>query len=182
MAMTSSTPGTDLPVWVRVLLGFVLIAAGVVVLGDVALATLVSVFVIGWAAIVAGVFEIIHSFWTKGWGGFVWQIILGLLYIGAGIVLISQPVSGVLILTWLIGIFFLVSGGVRIIVGFGNMAESGWLLILSGVFGIIAGIIILSGWPASGIWVIGLLLGIDLIAHGVGWLALAWRPSERSMA
>lgn len=163
----------DQPTWVRMLLGIALILAGVVVLGDLALATLLSVFVIGWAAIIAGAFEIIHAFWTKGWGGFVWQIVLGLLYIGGGIIIINQPVAGVLILTWLLGIFFLASGIVRIFLGFSNWAESGWLLLVSGVFGVIAGIVILSGWPMSGIWVIGLLLGVDLIVHGVGWLAFS---------
>jgi uncharacterized membrane protein HdeD (DUF308 family) len=49
------------------------------------------------------------------------------------------------------------------------------------VFGVIAGLIILSGWPMSGLWFLGLLLGIDLIFHGVAWLALAWRqPAVRT--
>jgi uncharacterized membrane protein HdeD (DUF308 family) len=70
-----------------------------------------------------------------------------------------------------------ISGFVRLYVGFTNRAESGWLLLLSGIFGILAGLVVLLGWPASGLWVIGFLLGIDLIFHGVGWLALAWRPA-----
>ena len=84
-SVTSSTTAISTPpAWVRVLLGVVLILAGIFVLGDVALATIVSTMFIGYTAIVAGAFEIIHAFWTKGWGGFIWQIVLGILYIAFG--------------------------------------------------------------------------------------------------
>jgi uncharacterized membrane protein HdeD (DUF308 family) len=72
MAPVAGTPG-----WLRILLGIVLIIAGVVVLGNVVWFSLVGVMIIGIAAIVGGAFEVIHAFWTKGWGGFIWQVILG---------------------------------------------------------------------------------------------------------
>lgn len=87
--------------------------------------------------------------------------------------------TGVLILTWVLGLILMASGWVRIFLGFRNWAESGWLLLLSGIFGVLAGLVILVGWPATGLWVIGYLLGIDLIFHGVGWLVFAWQPSAR---
>jgi uncharacterized membrane protein HdeD (DUF308 family) len=163
----------DHPMWLRLLLGLVFIFAGIFVLGDVVLASIVSAMFLGVAAIVAGAFEIIHAFWTKGWGGFLWQIILGVLYVGAGFVLLSQPVAGALVLTWVIGVVMLASGVVRLVVGISRWSQMGWLLLLSGVFGIIAGLIILRGFPQSGLWLLGLLLGIDLIFHGVGWLVTA---------
>jgi uncharacterized membrane protein HdeD (DUF308 family) len=178
MSMTSAADGT--PTWLRVLLGIVLIIGGVIVLGDVAMASFFSAIVIGIVAIVGGAFEIIHAFWTKGWGGFIWHVVLGVLYIIAGIYILNQPVAGLLALTWIIAIVFLASGVVRLFVGFQYWSEGGWLLVLSGVFGIIAGIIILSGWPESSLWVLGLLLGIDLIFSGVGWLMYAAVPSSRA--
>ena len=72
MATYDTTSGfSSPPTWVRILLGVVLILAGLFVLGDVTLATLVSTMFIAAMAIVAGAFEIIHAFWTKGWGGFL---------------------------------------------------------------------------------------------------------------
>ena len=50
-------------------------------------------------------------------------------------------------------------------------------MLLSGIFGVLAGVVILTGWPMTGLWVIGFLLGVDLIVHGLGWLAYAWRPA-----
>ncbi len=179
---TASAMGSRavLPLWVRVLLGIVFIIAGVIVLGDVVLATIISTILIGICAVVGGVFEIIHAFWTKGWGGFAWQIFLGLLYVVGGLVLVSQPVSGSLILTYVLGIVLFASGCVRLYVGIRYWAQSGWLIFLSGIFGILAGLAILIGWPMTGLWVIGFLLGIDLIFHGVGWLLLAWQPAART--
>jgi uncharacterized membrane protein HdeD (DUF308 family) len=49
-------------------------------------------------------------------------------------------------------------------------------MLASGLFGVLAGLVILTGFPMTGLWVLGLLLGIDLLSHGIGWLTLAWRP------
>jgi uncharacterized membrane protein HdeD (DUF308 family) len=167
------------PTWVRVLLGIVLILGGIIVLGDVALATLISTLFIGYTAIVVGAFEIVHAFWTKGWGGFIWQILLGALYVAFGLMVVRQPASGALILTFVLGLVLLASGAVRIIVGVRQWRDAGWIMVVSGIFGVVAGLIILSGWPTSGIWVLGLLLGIDLISHGIAWLTYGWQPSAR---
>jgi uncharacterized membrane protein HdeD (DUF308 family) len=170
------------PTWVRVLLGIVMIVAGLLVLGDVALATLVSTIVIAALAIVAGGFEIIHAFWTKGWGGFVWEILLGILYVAFGVILWSQPVMGALIITYILGLLLLVSGVVRIFLSYRYWQEAGWIMLLSGIFGVIAGVIIIGRWPMSGLWVLGLLLGIDLLSHGFAWLLYAWAPAARVKA
>jgi uncharacterized membrane protein HdeD (DUF308 family) len=171
---------TDLPHpprWVRILLGLFMIAAGILVLGDVAFFTVVSTIFIGWMAIVTGAFEIVHAFWTKGWGGLIWQLLLGILYIAFGVVVLSQPVASALILTYVLGLVLLISGVMRVLIGVSHWREFGWIMLASGAFGILAGLIILTGFPASGLWVLGLLLGIDLVTHGVGWLAYSWLPS-----
>lgn len=169
------------PRWIGILLGIVMILAGILVLGDVALFTVVSAIFIGWTAIVVGGFEVAHAFWTKGWGGLVWRVLLGLLYVAFGIVIISQPLAGALILTYVLGLALLVSGLIRIVVGISHWTQSGWIMLASGLFGVLAGVVILTGFPASGLWVLGLLLSIDLLSHGVGWLSYAlWRPAEVS--
>jgi uncharacterized membrane protein HdeD (DUF308 family) len=176
----TASPLTAPPTWVRILLGIVLIVAGLFVLGDIALATLVSTLFIAAMAIVAGAFEIIHAFWTKGWGGFLWQILLGAIYVAFGVVLWSQPVSGALLLTFALGLMLIISGIVRALVSITHWQQAGWLMLLSGVFGILAGVVIVTGFPMSGLWVLGLLLGIDLISHGVAWLTYAWLPATRT--
>jgi uncharacterized membrane protein HdeD (DUF308 family) len=165
---------------VRVLLGIVLIMAGVVVLGDVALATRISAFIIGLFAILGGAFQILHALWTKGWGGFFWHILLGALYVAFGIVLVSQPVTGALILTYALGLVMLLSGIVRVFLSFSHWKEAGWVMLISGAFAVLAGLVVLTGFPMTGLWVLGLLLGIDLISHGAAWLAYALLPAARA--
>jgi uncharacterized membrane protein HdeD (DUF308 family) len=168
------------PFWVCVLLGVVLILAGILVLGDVVLVTVISTMFIGMTSIAAGAFEVIHAFWTKGWGGFVWQVLLGILYIAFGAVLVSQPVASALILTYVLGLLLLISGFVRILLGFSHWREAGWIMLLSGSFGVLAGLVILTEFPMTGLWVLGFLLGVDLISHGLGWLTYAWQPAARA--
>src|ERR1700753_3126335 len=98
------------PLCLCILLGIVMIVAGFFVLGDVMLFTLISTIFIGWMAIFTGAFEIIHAFWTKGWGGFAWQGLLGILYVVFGFMLVTQPVTSALILTYVLGLVLLVSG------------------------------------------------------------------------
>ena len=95
-------------------------------------------------------------------------------------VLWSQPVAGALILTFALGLMLIISGLIRALLSVTHWQEAGWLMLLSGVFGIIAGVIIVTGFPLSGLWVLGLLLGIDLISHGAAWLTYAWLPAMRS--
>ena len=168
------------PFWVCILLGIVMILAGIIVLGDVVLVTVISTVFIGAAAIAAGAFEVIHAFWTKGWGGFIWQVLLGILYIAFGVVIVSQPVTSALILTYVLGLTLLLSGVVRILLGFSHWKEAGWIMLLSGLFGILAGLVILTGFPKTGLWVLGFLLGVDLLTHGLGWLTYAWQPAART--
>ena len=176
MAGGSSTP----PTWVRVLLGIILSLAGIFILGDVALAPLFSTIFIGAMAIVAGTFEIVHALWTKGWGGLAWQIVLGAVYVALGIVLVGQPLSD-LMLTYVLGLLLLLSGIVRILLGFSHWKNVGWIMLLSGAFGVLAGLVILSGFPKLTFWLLGLLLGIDLISHGVAWLTYGWLPADRAV-
>ena len=78
-----------------------------------------------------------------------------------------------------LGIALLISGITRIMLGISFWRQSGWIMVVSGLFGAAAGLIILTGFPASGLWVLGMLLGIDLIIHGVGWMSYAWQSTAK---
>jgi uncharacterized membrane protein HdeD (DUF308 family) len=97
-----------------------------------------------------------------------------------GAVVVSHPVASALILTYVVGLLLLISGFVRVMLGFGHLKDAGWIMLLSGAFGILAGLVILTGFPMTGLWVLGFLLGVDLLSHGVAWLTYAWRPAART--
>jgi uncharacterized membrane protein HdeD (DUF308 family) len=166
--------------WVCALLGIVMIAAGVAALSDVVFATIISVKLIGLTAIAAGAFEIVHAFWTKGWGGFLWQILLGALYLAFGLVLLMQPEAGALILTYFLGAVLLASGAIRCVLSFARWRQNGWMMLISGVFALLAGALILFDFPTISLWALGFLLGVDLISHGLAWLLYALQSVRRA--
>jgi len=153
--------------WTCAFLGVAMIAAGILALGDVVFATIISVKLIGLTAILAGAFEIIHAFWTKGWGGFLWQVLLGALYLAFGLLLLTQPAAGALILTSLLGAVLLASGIIRCVLSFAHWQQGGWLMLVSGAIGLLAGFLIVFGFPTISVWALGFLLGVDLISHGL---------------
>jgi uncharacterized membrane protein HdeD (DUF308 family) len=54
----------------------------------------------------------------------------------------------------------------------------GWMLVLSGIIAVLAGLVIIAGWPASGLIVLGICLGLDLLMFGVFWLVLGFALRE----
>lgn len=182
--MTVYESGSDIEtarppsLWVCALLGIVMIVAGILALSDVVFATIISVKLVGLTVIAVGVFEILHAYWTKGWGGFLWQILLGALYLGFGLVLLTQPASGALILTYFLGALLLASGIIRCVLSFAHWRQNGWMMLISGLFGLLAGLLILFGIPTISLWALGFLLGFDLVSHGVAWLLYAFVPSR----
>jgi uncharacterized membrane protein HdeD (DUF308 family) len=168
-------------IWVCALLGIVMIVGGILALSDVVFATIVSVKLIGVTIIAVGAFELLHAYWTKGWGGFLWQILLGVLYVSFGLVLLAQPASGALILTYFLGALLLASGIIRCVLSFAHWRQNGWMMLISGAFGLAAGLLILFGFPTISLWALGFLLGFDLLSHGIAWLLYAFQ-SLRSTA
>lgn len=160
--------------WLYLLLGIVLLIAGVIVLGDVVLASVVSAIFIGWTIVIAGILEIVHAFSTRGWKGFLLDLLIGILYIAGGWMLLSNPVATSVTLTLVIGVIWIVSGLFRMALASAIWREGGPALLLSGILAVLAGAIILAKWPASGLWVLGLLLGIDLVVHGIAWIGFAF--------
>jgi uncharacterized membrane protein HdeD (DUF308 family) len=183
VTVDDSTSGIETPtapsLWVCALLGIVMIAGGTLALGDVAFATIISAKLVGLTAAAVGAFEIIHALWTKGWGGFLWQTLLGILYLAFGLILFTQPASGALVLTYVLGTVLLASGLIRCLLSLAYWQQNGWMMLISGLFGLLTGGLILRDFPTVGIWALGLLLGVDLISHGLAWLLYAVRSVQR---
>src|SRR5271163_4706191 len=146
--------------------GIALIIVVTIAIGSAELMTMVSVMFIGWLLLVAGVFEVVHGFARRAWGGFFINLMGGLLYAVTGILMISHPGLAAATLTLMIAMLLVVAGTFRIFVAFSTpIHHRGWL-ILNGVVSLLFGIYILSTWPASGLVIIGLFIGIDMIFDG----------------
>lgn len=157
--------------WI-VAFGVLLVLAGLVILQRVLLATLSGIYVVGIIMIIAGVIEIINGFGMRSWDKSFFWIVIGVLYIIAGFAVIQNPVLAAGVLTLLLGAGLVAAGIVRFIMAFQLPDNAPRFLVgASGVLTFIIGVIILAHWPTSSLWVIGTLLGVDLLVAGVSWIS-----------
>jgi uncharacterized membrane protein HdeD (DUF308 family) len=166
-------------------LGILMIILGAIAIAAPAVATIAVQFMLGWLLVISGIGEGIHAFMAQGWRGFLLELLSAVLYLAVGILLLVNPLQGALALTIVVAVFLVVEGIVKIITALRVRDHDGWgWLLASGIVSVILGVLIWAEWPASGLWVIGLLVGIQLLF--TGWalvmLALAARRWRRVMA
>lgn len=159
-------------------LGIVLMVLGVVAMAAPVAATLAAELVFGWLLIISGVAHGVHAAQTRSWKGFIWQVLLGVLSLAVGVLLLLYPLQGVITLTLVLALYFIAEGIAKIImaVQIRSMPNWGWLLT-SGLLALVLGALIWLQLPGAAAWVIGFLVGIDLVFSGIAlvMLALAWR-------
>lgn len=159
-------------------LGVIMIIAGFIALMSVVMATVVGVLLVGVMMIASGIVEIVHGFQMKRWSRFFMWILIGALYIVAGLVIIRNPLLAAGVLTLVIGAALVFAGIARIFLAMqmGSGSPWGWVLV-SGIITVFLGAVIIMQWPVSSYYVLGIFLGVDLIIAGSSWLgaALAFR-------
>lgn len=165
--------------WI-IALGVVYIIAGIIALGSMLAATVVSVFVVGIMMVIAGVAEVINAFQIKTWGKFMLWLLLGALYIVAGFLAFENPLLAAAVLTLFLGVSLIVSGIIRVVLAFGMQRTMPWIwVLLSGIITALLGLIIVAHWPVSSLYVLGLFLGIDLVIAGAGWVGIGFGLKRR---
>jgi uncharacterized membrane protein HdeD (DUF308 family) len=140
------------------------------------LASLAVTIFLGWMFLISGIAGLALTFWARGMPGFWWSLISAILAVIAGIILLAQPVQGVVTLTIVVGVYFLAEGVATIMYALEHRRElSGrwsWLLV-SGVVDIVIAGLIITGLPGSAEWAIGLLVGINLLFGGSTLIGMA---------
>lgn len=136
-------------------------------------ATVVSMLFFGWLLVMASGIEIAQAVMVGKWAGFFHHLLAAILFGVTGLLLVTRPLVSAEVLTVVMSMFFMI-GGLFQLVGSLAIALPGWgWQALDGVITFVLGALILAQWPASGLWVIGLFVGIDLIFYGAVWIALA---------
>ena len=149
------------------IVGVAAIVLGAIAILVPAVASVGTAIFIGWLLVVVGAILFAGAFSAHSVGTVAVRVAWALLTLLIGIWLIVEPHNGTLTLTLVLGIYFLFMGLTRITIAFisRGRANAG-LLALSGVTGLLIGILILAEFPSSADWAIGLLVGIDLIFAG----------------
>jgi uncharacterized membrane protein HdeD (DUF308 family) len=157
---------------------FLAFGIGLVVLGVAAVArsvaaTVVSMLFFGWLLVIAAGIEVAQTIMVGKWAGMFQHMAAAILFGIVGLLIIWRPVVTAEILTLLMGAFFLVAGLFHLVApAMISSPDWGWH-VLNGVITLVLGFLVLAQWPVSGLWVIGLFIGIELIFYGIAWIILA---------
>jgi uncharacterized membrane protein HdeD (DUF308 family) len=153
--------------------GIILVALGIAAIARATTATVASMVVFGWLLIFAGVFEFVAAFMVGNWAGFFLHLLVAILFFIVGILMLTRPVMSAEVWTLVMSLFFLV-GGLYLLISslYYHLPGWGWQAF-AGVITTVLGFLVAAGWPVSGLWVIGLFIGIELVCHGWAWIMLA---------
>jgi uncharacterized membrane protein HdeD (DUF308 family) len=154
-------------------LGIVQIIAGTLAVGFVLSATLASIVTLGVLLLIAGVAQTAAALLARDWDGFFLFLLLAFLYGVAGFLTLQHPLLAAEGLTLMLAALFLVVGLFRIAVALVDRVPYWRWLLINGIVTVLLGLAIWRQWPASGLRVVGMLVGIELIVNGVTWSVLA---------
>lgn len=157
--------------------GIIFVILGILAIALPTITTYSITILVGILFLLAGITQAIWLLKNTDHPSFWFSLITAALAIIIGILILIYPLHGAMFLTLLLGIWFMVHGIVQIAVAIqARGLTTNWgLMLFSGIISIILALIIWSGWPATTLWVIGLLLGINLLLFGIALLAFAFR-------
>ena len=159
--------------WCICAIGILLVVCGVLAMGMSFFVSVVTVAVFGVLLLAGGIAQILSAFWAGRWSGTLLHLLVGILYAVTGYVLVDAPLQSAVALTLVVGSFLLVGGAFRIVAAM-LLRFSGWAwVVLNGFISLMLGLLICKQWPASGLWVIGLFVGIEMLFNGWVWIMLA---------
>ncbi len=182
-----SAPQTPLSPAVEALLGDLkknwgwLLAMGIafVILGTIGLGmavafTVVTVVAFGVLLLLGAASQIAQALRAKGWKASAPHLLIAVLYLAGGLIMVLDPVGASGALTLLIGGVLVAVGIMRVVGALQERGAPGWgWLLAGGVASLVLGLLIVAKWPATGLWVIGLLVALELIFSGWAYIFIA---------
>ena len=154
--------------------GIVMFFCGILAISLPLASSIGVVIVLAWLILFAGIAHLIFAFQCHSIGGFLWQVLLAVVYGIAGVYMLMNPLLGVVSLTLVLAVFLLFEGVLELALYFRirRIRHAGWVLF-DGIVTLILGILIWAQWPSSSLWIIGTLVGISLIFSGISRFMLS---------
>jgi uncharacterized membrane protein HdeD (DUF308 family) len=157
------------------IIGVLLIVLGIAAMALPVFTTIVAETWIALILISAGIGKLIYGFKTRTEGGFIWKLLLSVLYIVTGVMLFVYPLTGILTLTLLLGSFLLTEGVFELILAFRLRPQQNWTWALgNGIITLVLGAMIWFQWPLNAPWLIGTLVGVSILFTGISRVMLSF--------
>ena len=155
-------------------LSVLMILAGLVAIASPVAAGIAVNILVAWLLVISGAAHLIFAWHTRTTRGFLWELLVGLLYLFTGIYLLMHPVAGLATLTIALAIYLVMEAILEFAMGFmlRPLPGTGWLLF-DGLITLILAAMIARSWPSSSEWAIGTLVGISMLFSGTSRLAIS---------
>ena len=163
---------TRSPGW-SIFLGILLVLAGLLAIVVPFFAGVAASVFFGWLVLFGGVAHLVYAWSERGAGAILWQVLIGIVYVIAGLYMLVLPVAGVVALTLVLA-FYIAAEGVFELVIFSllrRLRGAVWFLV-DGLVSLLLASLILFHWPSSSLWAVGTLVGISLLFSGIARLTL----------
>ncbi len=166
-----------------VLLGAVLILAGLAAILVPAVSEIPASKILGTVLVLSGLVQVMQSAKMLHQIGFVWHLLLGVLATVGGALIYMDPFAGVVALTLVIAIIFLLHGVTQIAFAFRLRGRSGWQwFLVSGGIALIAGGLLVAKLPYSHSFTPATVAGVSLLFAGCAYVAIALASRKAASA
>ena len=155
--------------------GALMTLTGVVALLFPIFSSIAIVVMLGWLLVINGFFQGISLIGATNVPHFWLQLISVALSIVIGTLFLRDPGGGLLSLTLLLIVFFMVGGMAKVIFALTirPFVKWGWVLA-SGLVGVLLSLILWSSLPVAAGWLLGLFVGIQFVSEGLALTYMAW--------
>ena len=185
MSATSAATFVKKSVGWSIGLSVLMIVAGILAIASPLAAGITINVLVAWLLVFSGCVHLVFSWYTRSTGGFLWELLVGILYIFIGVYLVAHPVAGLKALTIALAIYLLLEATLEFVLGFTlrPLPGSSWL-VFDGVLTLILALMIWRAWPSSTEWAIGILVGVSMLFSGTSrlMLSLAARSATSKLA
>lgn len=155
-------------------LSILMILAGILAIFAPPVAGIAVAVLVAWMMMLGGISHLVFAWHVRTTSGFIWELLIGVLYLFVAVYLLIHPVAGLASLTLLLAVYLFAKGIVEFVLAFRLRAlpGSGWL-VFDGIIALLLGAMIGRSWPWSSEWAIGTLIGISMLFAGISRLSLA---------
>lgn len=165
------------------ILGILTMLFGLFAMGSPLYSGLAVAMMVGIALLAAGLSMTIFAFRAPSLARGVLKFLFGALTLLVGLAVIGQPGIALVKLTALLGAYFVADGIMTMIIAWNVKPQPGWgWMTFNGAVTLMLAYFILSGWPETAFWVVGMLVGIRLLFAGLTMLTLGSAASQAAKA
>ena len=117
---------------------------------------------LGGIAFAAGIGQFLRLSNAEGTASKLFRALSGLLYCGAAVWVLVDPIDSEISLTLFAGVLLLVNGVMELAAGASGAGPAKGLVVIEGLITSLLGLFLVLEWPSDSLWALGTLFGVGL--------------------